>query len=76
MAAGEIGSDAIERGVAYLTSTQTEDGLWDEKHFTAVGFPRVFYLRYHGYAAFFPLWSLARYKNLKRSNTGATPFGI
>jgi squalene-hopene/tetraprenyl-beta-curcumene cyclase len=76
MAAGEIDCDAVERGVAYLTRTQTDDGLWDEEHFTAVGFPRVFYLRYHGYRAFFPLWSLARYKNLKRSNTGATPFGI
>jgi squalene-hopene/tetraprenyl-beta-curcumene cyclase len=23
----------------------------------------VFYLRYHGYAKFFPLWALARYRN-------------
>ena len=76
MAAGEIDSEVVERGVAYLTRTQTDEGLWDEEHFTAVGFPRVFYLRYHGYRAFFPLWSLARYKNLKRSNIGATPFGI
>jgi squalene-hopene/tetraprenyl-beta-curcumene cyclase len=26
----------------------------------------VFYLRYHGYRKFFPLWALARYRNLTR----------
>jgi squalene-hopene/tetraprenyl-beta-curcumene cyclase len=26
----------------------------------------VFYLRYHGYPKFFPLWALARYRNLNR----------
>ncbi|RKZ43355.1 MAG: hypothetical protein DRQ58_12680, partial [Gammaproteobacteria bacterium] len=28
-------------------------------------FPRVFYLKYHGYTKYFPLWALARYNNLK-----------
>jgi squalene-hopene/tetraprenyl-beta-curcumene cyclase len=32
---------------------------WDERHFTGTGFPRVFYLRYHGYSLFFPVWALA-----------------
>jgi len=31
----------------------------------AVGFPRIFYLRYHGYAKFFPVWAMARYRNLE-----------
>ena len=31
--------------------------------FTAPGFPKVFYLKYHGYDKFFPLWALARYRN-------------
>ena len=44
--------------------TQGADGFWDEPRYTATGFPRVFYLRYHGYAKFFPLWALARYRNL------------
>jgi hypothetical protein len=26
------------------------DGFWNEPRYTAMGFPRVFYLRYHGYA--------------------------
>jgi len=30
--------------------------------FTGTGFPRVFYLRYHGYCAFFPVWALALYR--------------
>jgi squalene-hopene/tetraprenyl-beta-curcumene cyclase len=66
MAAGEIDHPAVTRGVAYLQSTQREHGLWDETRFTATGFPRVFYLRYHGYRKFFPLWALTRYRNMTR----------
>jgi squalene-hopene/tetraprenyl-beta-curcumene cyclase len=68
MAGGEAANPAVKRGIDYLTTTQKQDGGWDEKWYTAVGFPRVFYLRYHGYPAFFPLWALARYRNLKRGN--------
>ncbi len=66
MAAGEVDHPAVERGIDYLARTQGDDGFWDEARYTATGFPRVFYLRYHGYAKFFPLWALARYRNLKR----------
>ena len=76
MAAGEADHPAVARGVAYLAATQGEDGFWDEAYHTATGFPRVFYLRYHGYSKFFPLWALARYRNLKRGNSRATPFGM
>jgi squalene-hopene/tetraprenyl-beta-curcumene cyclase len=64
MAAGEAGHQAVARGVAWLMRAQQADGLWQEERYTAVGFPRVFYLRYHGYAKYFPLWALARYRNL------------
>ena len=64
MAAGAAGSPAVERGIDYLLRAQASDGLWAEERYTATGFPRVFYLRYHGYAKFFPLWALARYRNL------------
>ena len=47
-----------------------------EDHYTGGGFPRVFYLRYHGYAKFFPLWALARYRNLTRSNERRVAFGM
>lgn len=69
MAAGEIDHPCVARGIAYLQETQADHGLWNEERFTATGFPRVFYLRYHGYAKFFPLWALARYRNLLRANS-------
>jgi squalene-hopene/tetraprenyl-beta-curcumene cyclase len=68
MAAGEADHPAVARGVAYLLRTQGNDGFWQEPRYTATGFPRVFYLRYHGYAKFFPLWALVRYRNLTRRN--------
>jgi squalene-hopene/tetraprenyl-beta-curcumene cyclase len=76
MAAGEVRGEAVARGIAHLVSTQQADGTWDEPWFTAVGFPRVFYLRYHGYRAFFPLWALARYRALSRANSSRVPFGL
>jgi squalene-hopene/tetraprenyl-beta-curcumene cyclase len=30
--------------------------------------PRVFFLRYHGYAKYFPLWAMACFRNLKKGN--------
>jgi squalene-hopene/tetraprenyl-beta-curcumene cyclase len=76
MAAGESKHPAVARGVSFLLTTQKSHGLWDEDEFTAVGFPRVFYLRYHGYRAYFPLWALARYRNLSNSNHAAYPYGM
>jgi len=76
MAAGEVDNPAVARGIAYLIATQDQDGNWDEPWYTAVGFPRVFYLRYHGYRAFFPLWALARYRRLSVANSRRVPFGL
>ncbi len=76
MAAGEVAHPAVRRGIAYLVATQAADGTWEEPWFTAVGFPRVFYLRYHGYRAFFPLWALARYRALWRANSARVAFGL
>lgn len=76
MAAGEVENPAVSRGIGYLAQHQAKDGLWPEERFTAVGFPRVFYLRYHGYAKFFPLWAMARYRGLRRGNSRAVAYGI
>ena len=76
MAAGEVDHPAVARGVAYLQKNQTSAGIWDEARYTATGFPRVFYLRYHGYAKFFPLWALARYRNLQRANSKRVQYGL
>jgi squalene-hopene/tetraprenyl-beta-curcumene cyclase len=64
MAAGQAHHPAVGAGIRWLLEHRNAAGLWDEQHFTAVGFPRVFYLRYHGYAAIFPVWALARYHRL------------
>jgi squalene-hopene/tetraprenyl-beta-curcumene cyclase len=76
MAAGEVDNPAMARGVRYLLETQQPHGLWDEPWYTAVGFPRVFFLRYHGYRAFFPLWALARYRNLRQGAGEALGYGM
>jgi squalene-hopene/tetraprenyl-beta-curcumene cyclase len=76
MAAGQADHPSVARGVAYLAATQEGDGFWEEPFHNATGFPRVFYLRYHGYSKFFPLWALARYRNLKRGNSRAAMLGM
>jgi len=76
MAAGEVYHPAVKRGIDYLSRMQGSDGFWDEPRYTATGFPRVFYLRYHGYSKFFPLWALARYRNLKNANDRSVAFGM
>ncbi len=76
MAAGATDHPATARGIAYLATTQKPDGEWTEEPYTAVGFPRVFYLRYHGYKLYFPLLALARYRNLTRGNTRRVEVGF
>jgi squalene-hopene/tetraprenyl-beta-curcumene cyclase len=76
MAAGEVDHPAVARGVDYLIAAQTPDGTWTQESYTGGGFPRVFYLRYHGYPKFFPLWAVARYRNLTRSNDRRVAFGM
>ena len=65
MSAGEVNSAAVQRGIHYLINHQDSHGKWDEKLYTGTGFPSVFYLRYHGYAQFFPLWALGEYRRLR-----------
>ncbi len=76
MAAGEGDSDAVRRGIEHLIGAPRSGAKWEEKVYTAVGFPRVFYLKYHGYSAYFPLWALARYRNLQHGNRRTTAYGM
>ena len=63
MAAGEADCPEVKAGIDFILQNQETDGVWNDKCFTAPGFPKVFYLKYHGYDKFFPLWALARYRN-------------
>ncbi|MEA3277656.1 MAG: squalene--hopene cyclase [Pseudomonadota bacterium] len=69
VAAGEVDSDSVRNGVEHLLRTRRPDGTWEDADFTAPGFPRVFYLKYHGYSQYFPLWALARYRNLAQGQS-------
>lgn len=66
LAVGEVDSPQVKAGVDYLLRTQNEQGEWTEDEYTGTGFARVFYLRYHGYSRFFPLWALGTYTRLRR----------
>ncbi|MEO1492280.1 MAG: squalene--hopene cyclase [Pseudomonadota bacterium] len=76
MSADEVESDAVTHGIRWLDEAPRDGARWDEQHFTGTGFPKVFYLKYHGYAAFFPLWAVARYESLMASNDRQVPWGI
>jgi squalene-hopene/tetraprenyl-beta-curcumene cyclase len=76
MAVGEVDSETVRRGVSYLQVAPRDGARWQENLWTGVGFPRVFYLKYHGYAAYFPLWALARYTKLVRSNERRVELGM
>ena len=76
MAAGEVDNPAVKKGVAYLTGAKRDGDKWEEPWFTAVGFPRVFYLRYDGYSRYFPIWALARYRNLVKTGRRDAVFGL
>ncbi|MGF7162314.1 squalene-hopene/tetraprenyl-beta-curcumene cyclase [Rhodoligotrophos appendicifer] len=76
MAAGEVDHPSVERGVKHILATPRDGANWKEPWYTAVGFPRVFYLRYHGYSSYFPIWALSRFRNLKRGNSKQVVWGL
>ncbi|MFT8737072.1 MAG: squalene--hopene cyclase [Zymomonas mobilis] len=76
MAVGEANSEAVAKGIKWLAENQDDKGLWNEDYYSGGGFPRVFYLRYHGYSKYFPLWALARYRNLKKANQPIVHYGM
>ena len=67
MAMGETDAEEVETGINYLVRTYTPGAKgWREAAFTGTGFPRVFYLRYHGYSHYFPLWALGVYARYRQ----------
>ncbi len=83
LAVKEVDNLAVRRGIQYLVEEQNRAGGWNERYFTGTGFPRVFYLRYHGYSQYFPLWALGVYERLSAGNASlqqkarrAAPVGL
>ncbi len=72
LAAGQINSKEMENGLKYLTSRRVE---FNEDYYTAVGFPKVFYLKYHGYAEYFPLLAISKIRNQLKKNSILPSYG-
>src|SRR5207244_235456 len=70
LAAGEIDSAAVRRGVRWLLDTQTGEGTWEQELWTGTGFPKVFYLNYHYYRHYFPLMALSQYVARRQISLG------
>ncbi len=73
ISAGKLDSKEVDKGVRYLLKN---DLKWSEDYFTAVGFPKVFYLKYHGYASYFPLLTIYKIKNLLSKNSQNPVYGV
>ena len=69
---GEIDCEEVEKGIKFLFKNKL-NGV--EESYTAVGFPKVFYLKYHGYAKYFPLLAISKIKNQLRKNTIFPSYG-
>ena len=72
----KINDPSIERGIKFLKKNFDKKKLWIDNHFNAVGFPKVFYITYHGYAKYFTSWALSRYRNLKEGNKTKRILGL
>ena len=64
----KIDNKNIVNGINFLKKNFDKKKLWTDHNFNAVGFPKVFYITYHGYAKYFTNWALSRYQNLKSGN--------
>jgi squalene-hopene/tetraprenyl-beta-curcumene cyclase len=69
---GENPSPVVERGMAWLASTQRADGTWDEPQYTGTGFPSDYYINYHLYRLSFPVMALGRCLSAQGEADGAT----
>ncbi len=65
LTAGLSDSLTVARGINFLLRHQRDNGTWSEPYHVGTGFPRVFYLQYHGYSKYFPMWALAMYRNVR-----------
>ncbi|CAH0387353.1 unnamed protein product [Bemisia tabaci] len=76
MAAGAVHHPAVGRGIQWLLRMQHEHGTWKEDCHNGFSNPTLPFYNYHGYYRYFPLWALARYRNLKRDGLTRVPLGL
>jgi len=69
LAAGDSDSEYVQRGFDYLLRTQLPNGEWQEDGWTGTGFPEVFYLKYHLYATYFPVYALELWRQRQKPST-------
>ncbi|HVZ35042.1 MAG TPA: prenyltransferase/squalene oxidase repeat-containing protein, partial [Polyangiaceae bacterium] len=62
---------AVRRAVAYLLERQDTAGTWRHDAWVGTGFPRVFYLNYHGYSHYFPLMALGQYRRARSESVAS-----
>lgn len=60
-------SIAIERGIAFLLGSQSEEGAWQEPWFTGAGLPPIYLIRYRLHSLLFPLMAIGRYAQMYES---------
>ena len=72
----KINDPSIKKGINFLKKNFDKNELWKDHHFNAVGFPKVFYITYHGYAKYFTSWALSRYQNLKKGKKNNRVLGL
>ena len=71
-----INDPSIKNGIKFLKENFKKKKMWIDNSFNAVGFPRVFYITYHGYAKYFPCWALSRYQNIKKNKRTNQNLGL
>jgi len=64
MDAGQVAHCSVSHGINFLQNTQRDDDVWHDKNCTGTGHPNLLFLNYPGYSKYFPIWALARYRNL------------
>ena len=73
VSAGDPDGESVRRGIDYLKHHQEGNGGWCDEGWTGTGFPEVFYLDYHYYATYFPLYALELTEQLRRARPGLDP---
>ena len=72
LAASQLKTPTVVKGLKFLTNNKNK---FEENYYTAVGFPKVFYLKYHGYAEYFPLLAISKIKNQLNKNSFSPLYG-